>query len=204
LARIKKYGRPNLKTIVWDVDDVLNELMREWFTLCWVPDHGDQRITYEDIRENPPHQILGMSRQEYLASLDRFRLSEYAANMYPKPSLIKWFETYGNEFHHVALTATPLKSASKSAAWVMRHFGTWIRSYNFIPSMREHECLRVFHASKEDFLRWWGKADILVDDHPVNLTGAASLGIRAVCMPQPWNSCELNLAQTLELLGDLR
>jgi len=193
-----------LKTIVWDVDDVLNELMKNWFELYWLSDNPACKITYDNISENPPHQILGMNKQAYLDSLDQFRQSEHAVNMKPVPALIEWFKVNGGNFHHIALTASPLRSASKSSEWVFRHFGAWIRSFNFVPSMRIHENIPAFHNTKADFLRWWQQADIFVDDNPVNLAGAETLGIQTVCIPQPWNSSKHTLAETLEGLANLR
>lgn len=193
-----------MKTIVWDVDDVLNELMKNWFELAWLPYHPYCGISYGDISENPPHNILKISKKEYLDSLDQFRQSDFATNMEPVPSLKMWFDNHGKYFHHIALTATPLKTASKSAEWVIRHFGTWIRSFNFVPSKREQEQLPIFHPTKEYFLRWWGKADIVIDDNPVNLAEAETLGIQTVCMPQPWNHSRFTPEEALEILTSLR
>ena len=36
-------------TIVWDVDDVLNDLMHAWFKHSWLADHPDGKIRYEDF-----------------------------------------------------------------------------------------------------------------------------------------------------------
>jgi len=192
-----------VKTIVWDVDDVLNALMRTWFDRWWVPSHPDCPIGYDQISGNPPHELLGVSRSEYLASLDDFRLSEIAREMAPVPEILTWFRQYGDRFRHVALTAAPLRTAPASAAWVMRHFGRWIRSFHVIPSPRQGEQIPVYDQSKEDFLRWWGKGDILVDDSPLNVTSAQSLGIRAVLMPRPWNQSQLTLGETLAVLTRL-
>ncbi len=195
--------RKGLKTIVWDVDDVLNELMKNWFELFWLPDNPDSQITYNDITENPPHQLLGISNQTYLDSLDEFRWSEHARNMKPVPAILQWFKLNGGNFHHIALTATPLQTASKSADWVFRHYGAWIRSFNFVPSRRVYENITPFYETKADFLQWWQKADIFVDDNPGNLAGAEGLGIRAVCIPQPWNDSKHTLTETLNILTGL-
>ena len=60
-----------MRTLVWDIDDVLNDLMRSWFTEEWLPTHPDCRLAYADLLENPPHRVLGIAEAEYLASLDR-------------------------------------------------------------------------------------------------------------------------------------
>jgi FMN phosphatase YigB (HAD superfamily) len=192
-----------VKTIVWDVDDVLNELMRTWFERWWVPSHPGCPIRYDEISENPPHELLGISESEYLASLDEFRLSDIARQMTPVPEVLAWFRQYGDRFRHVALTATPLHTAPASAAWVMCHFGRWIRSFHVIPSPRQGEQIPIYDKSKEDFLHWWGKGDVFVDDSPLNVTAAKALGIQAVLIPRPWNQRQMTLTEALDVLTGL-
>jgi hypothetical protein len=190
-----------MKTIVWDVDDVLNDMMRTWFERWWVPSHPDCRLGYDQISENPPHQLLGISKSDYLASLDAFRLSDLAKTMLPVHEVLEWFRRYGEHHRHAVLTAAPLSAAEVSAAWVMRHFGCWIRSFNLIPSPRESERTLVYDRSKTEYLKWWGKADIVVDDATQNVQEALSLGIRAVLIPRPWNRSGLSLAEALERIA---
>ena len=45
-------------TVVWDVDDVLNDLMAAWLAQVWVSEHPDRPIAYADVRANPPHELL--------------------------------------------------------------------------------------------------------------------------------------------------
>jgi len=189
-----------VKTIAWDVDDVLNDLMRAWFEHCWMRAHPDCPLRYGRISDNPPDALLGISRADYLASLDGFRLSEGAETMLPVPEVLAWFRQYGKSCRHLALTAVPLRAASVSAAWVMRHFGAWIRSFHLVPSPRQDERIPNYDRTKEDFLRWWGKVDILVDDNPVNVASARSLGIEAILVSRPWNQGQQTLAQTLDTL----
>jgi len=192
-----------VKTIIWDVDDVLNDLMRTWFERWWIPSHLGCPITYDQISKNPPHELLGVSKSEYLASLDEFRLSELAREMMPLPEILAWFYQKGDHFRHIALTATSLRTAPVSAAWVMRHFGRWIRSFHLVPSMRQGEKIPVYDQSKEEFLRWWGKGDILVDDNPLNIDVAEVLGIQTVLIPRPWNQSRLTLGEVLCVLTRL-
>ena len=163
-----------MKTIVWDVDDVLNDLMGAWFEDYAVSNGADSSIAYDRLTSNPPHVLLGISHEEYLASLDKFRLSGMAEKMPPVAEIFEWFCLYGNSAHNVALTATPLLASPVSAQWVMRNFGRWIRSFNVIPSSRPRIEATQYHISKFDFLRWWDKADILVDDSEENIAGALS------------------------------
>ena len=42
-----------MKTIVWDVDDVLNCLTKEWFENYWLKKNPDCKISYSQINKNP-------------------------------------------------------------------------------------------------------------------------------------------------------
>jgi hypothetical protein len=192
-----------MKTIVWDVDDVLNDLMGAWFEDYAASICPDRFITYDRLTNNPPHALLGISHAEYLASLDKFRLSGMAEEMPPVAKIFEWFCRYGDSAHNVALTAAPLSASPVSAQWVMRHFGRWIRSFNVIPSVRPGTEAAQYHMSKSDFLGWWGKADILVDDSEENIAGALSLGMDAVLVPRPWNQSGQTMNEALEELTEL-
>lgn len=183
-----------MPTIVWDVDDVLNSLTRDWFERKWLAEHPACTLAYEDLRENPPHRILGVERSEYLASLDAFRASDAARRMQPNPQLMEWMRLQGAGFRHVALTARPLETAPQAAEWVFRHFGAWIRCFGLVPS-RPEAGLPEYDRNKGEWLAWLGGADLFVDDSVENVRLAEGLGIRAVVWPQPWNrgeSVELN------------
>ena len=182
---------------------MLNDLMRTWFERWWIPSHPGCRIGYDQISENPPHGLLGVTKSEYLASLDDFRLSTIAREMAPVAEVLAWFRQYGDRFRHIAVTATPLRTAPASAAWVMRHFGRWIRSFHLVPSQRQGEHIPVYDQSKEDFLRWWGKGDILVDDSPTNVDAARRLGLEAALMPHPWNQSQQTVDEMLQYLAGL-
>lgn len=191
-----------MRTIVWDLDDVLNDLMMAWFTESWRPAHPECALSYAEITENPPDRVLGISRTEYLSSLDAFRMSERARHMRPNPAVVEWLGQCGREYRHVALTARPLECAPPAAEWVFRHFGPYMRAFGVVPS-RLTPGTPVYDASKGDFLRWFGQADILVDDSEENLRSAEKLGIRGILYPQPWNRCSLTAAAVLESLSEL-
>jgi hypothetical protein len=192
-----------MKTIVWDVDDVLNDLMAAWFEDYAALRGTAPSITYDQLTSNPPDELLGISRTEYLASLDEFRLSGRADNMMPVAEMFEWFCRYGDSSYNVALTAAPLCASPVSAQWVMRNFGRWIRSFNVIPSPRPGIEAAQYHSTKSDFLGWWGKADILVDDSEQNIAGALSLGMKAVLIPRPWNHSTQTMKQALAELSEL-
>lgn len=187
-------------TIIWDVDDVLNPLMLSWFNERWLVSRPACSLTYGGIVENPPHTLLGVSLGEYLESLDQFRLSDGFAMMEPVREVLDWFRSQGHAYRHMALTATPLRTAPGSANWVLRHFGQWIRSYNFVPSRREGETIPEYDRTKEEFLAWLGRGNVLVDDSPANIEGAGRAGLKTVLIPQPWNSSRRTLAEALQFL----
>lgn len=188
-----------MRTIVWDVDDVLNDLMRLWFEKAWLPEHPDCHLTYESISENPPHKLLSVSLNDYLDSLDKFRfvVSQGVINVDPLPDVLEWFQQHGHKFRHVALTAVPIKFAPFSASWVFRHFGQWIRSFNFVPSLRAGEKIFIYDSAKTDYLKWWGRADVFIDDNPSNVDEVNKIGVHTILMPRPWNKNSMNITETL-------
>ena len=173
-------------TIVWDVDDVLNDLMRSWFAHTWLPARPGCTLRYEDLVDNPPDRVLGVSRAQYLASLDQFRLSPEAAVMRPRSEFLRWFERHGHRHRHLALTSRPLTSVPAASQWVFQHFGRWIRTLAYVPT-RPDDDFPGYDRTKADFLRWLDNADILVDDNPENIDAANALGIRSFLVAQPWN-----------------
>ncbi len=64
-------------TVVWDVDDILNDLMYQWFIMGgWRSIRSAGFPT--SAQRNPPHQVLGVDRGDYLNSMDQFRETERA------------------------------------------------------------------------------------------------------------------------------
>jgi hypothetical protein len=173
-------------TIVWDVDDVLNELMRDWLEDAWLPQHPECELIYEDLRQNPPLDQLGVSRAEYLASLDAFR-EKYGADLRPNLEVLRWFQEHGHKYNHAVLTAVPLKHAGISSSWVFRHFGRWIQSFNIVPSPRPDEPPGIRIRKKGEFLASWGKTNLFIDDAPTNVVDVQSSGIPCLLYPRPWN-----------------
>lgn len=187
-------------TIAWDIDDVLNDLMKCWFEKKWLPQHQDCKKKYEDLKENPPHKILGINHSEYLKSLDEYRLSEEYANMKPVQEIMEWFLENGRNFRHVALTAVPLKASFISAQWVLKNFGIWIRTFHFVPSERPLEKVPKYEDSKGDFLKWFGKVDIMIDDNYENIKNAKRVGVKWILIPRPWNNQRLTIEAVLSSL----
>jgi hypothetical protein len=184
-----------LKTIVWDVDDVLNDLTRSWF-LLWRQDHPGCTMGYQDLKENPPHEVLGVTLENYLHSLDEFRLSPSYQNMAPMKEVKDWFLQKGSHFRHTALTAVPLRAASFSAQWVFRNFGAWIRAFHFVPSKRKDEKIPQYDLDKAEGLQHL-RPDFFIDDNAKNVIAAQNAGINALFFPRPWNDSEMTVAETL-------
>ncbi|HHW21228.1 hypothetical protein [Thermodesulfovibrio thiophilus] len=191
-----------MKTIAWDVDDVLNNLMQEWLQKKWCKE-TKLTVKYEEIIENPPHKILNISLDDYLSSLDSFRLSNMYQEMKPDKKIVKWFSKYGHLYRHLALTSTPLLTASTTAQWVFKHFGRWIRTFHFIPSKRNNINAPQYDKDKSEFLLWFSRIDIFIDDNKKNIDSAKKAGINAVIWPQPWNNSNLSPDETLGLLNVL-
>ncbi len=191
-----------MKTVVWDVDDVLNELMKAWLEEHWNLEHPAAPVSFSALKENPPHGVLGISRDEYLASLDRFRSTKFS-ELKPVPQVLRWFQEHGHRFRNIALTAVPSQFSGISASWVFKHFGPWIRSFNFVPSPRPGTELPAYDSNKADFLRWLGKADILLDDNAETVAEAGRAGIRAFLVKQPWNSSGEGIADLLAAVAEL-
>ncbi len=194
--------RLSMQTIVWDIDDVLNDLMKNWFERRWLPEHPSCGVRYETLTRNPPHELLGVSLEAYQQSLDSFRASPEGRTLQPVDEIVSWFRLYGHRFRHMALTATPIRCAPYSAAWVLGHFGDWIRSFAFVPSKRSNDPEFRYDIMKSDYLQWFEKADILVDDNPDTIAHAERLGIRTFLVPRPWNNATGSLRDVLHTLGD--
>ncbi len=190
-------------TIAWDVDDVLNNLMYCWFQHKWLKDHPECTVRYKDLSENPPHRLLGVSLEEYLNSLDTFRLSGLYQEMEPVPEVKNWFIEFGNKTRHMALTAVPLQASSASSAWVFKHFGVWIRTFHFVPSKRKGQNIPDYDPDKKTFLKWLGKVHILVEDNETHIKDAENTGLKGVLIPRAWNSSKSNIKDSLEYLTGL-
>ncbi|MCK4795318.1 MAG: hypothetical protein KAV87_66930 [Desulfobacteraceae bacterium] len=194
-------------TIAWDIDDVLNDLMCEWFEVEWKAEHPKCNVAYEDLSENPPHRILEVSKEHYLESLDAFRADSCYNQMIPVHPVKEWFIHHGQKFRHVALTSVPLFAAGESAKWVLTHFGEWIRTYHFVPSYRVSCTIPVYDQTKQEYLNWSQQVqvDYLVDDNEDNIKGAESVGVKGILFPRPWNSQKNKpIEATLTILSSLQ
>jgi len=184
-------------TIAWDIDDVLNNLTEEWLATQPAPP------PFHSLTCNPPAELLGLSRGQYLESLDHFRATRYAG-MRPNAEILEWFKLHGHLARHVALSAVPRTYAPVSASWGLTYFGDWIRSFSFVPSPRPTDHHPVYDKSKGEFLAHTGKIDVLVEDTEANIFAARQLGLTTCLYPQPWNSAkDASVHELLSHLTDL-
>lgn len=190
-------------TIAWDVDDILNNLMYHWLTEKWLPEHPKRKVSFEQIIQNTPERIIDSTKEEYYSSLDSFRLSKAYLDMKPEPQVLEWFENSGYKARHIALTSVPLRAAHMSAEWVMKNFGKWIRSFNFVPSIRNGEQAPEYSQTKADYLKWLNNVDVFVEDSEQNIREAKELGIRGILVGKPWNKSNLSVADALFQINKL-
>ena len=137
-----------MKTIIWDMDDALNYLLESCSKNVRLKEHLESGITYESLKENPPHNILQIGLDEYLASLDQFRLSKVFTSIEPNSDILQWFKVHVHKCRHIALTAIPLETAYISSSWVLIYFGRWIRTFAFVPSERPKQTFPVYEKNK--------------------------------------------------------
>jgi hypothetical protein len=189
-------------TVVWDVDDILNDLMYQWFTSHWLVEHPDCRVSFSQLTCNPPHTVLGVERSEYLRSMDRFRRTEQACSMMPNAQILGWFREEGRRCRHIALTARPLETAPDVAHWVMQHFGAWIRCFGVVPT-RTDPGVPTYDRTKGEYLAWLKRGEVLIDDSTDNILEAESLGLGTLQPAQPWNSSTLTIPQLLQALSEM-
>jgi len=175
-----------LTTVFWDVDDVLNDLMREW--LFFYNHKNGLSTDYDQLTSNPPHKMLGISIHDLRASLDDFRLSKNFFKMKPVPSVYKWFEANAANTRNIALTATSIKTASTASAWVFKNYSKWIRTFHVVPSPRKNEFLPEYDLDKIEAMSHLCRNGILVDDNEDNVKKAVSSGYTGLLFPRPWNS----------------
>ena len=172
-------------TIAWDVDDVLNNLTFEW--VKFYNSKNNSNIRYEKLRNNPPYEVLNISLELFLKSLDEFRHNKFCS-LDTVDSVYKWFQSNGDKYKHIALTAVPILYSHLSAQWVIKHFGRWIRSFNFVPSYRREVDIPIYYKNKATFLKENNNTVLFIDDSEKNIKEAQQIGVECLLFPRPWNS----------------
>jgi hypothetical protein len=182
--------------IVFDVDDVLNNLMYSW--LQNFNKSKKTNIKYKELIYNPPYEIIGIDKLIYLNSLDYFRYYYYE-DLTPNQKILDWFKENEHKAYFSVLTSTPGAYASIVSNWVFKYFSQWIRTFAFIPSDREGIKLPMYDKLKADWL-YRNHADIFIDDSYINCLDAVYLGVQSFCLKQPWNGGD-NIDIILEKLN---
>ena len=172
-------------TIAWDVDDVLNDLTREW--ACWA---GLESQFAAGHGSDPAEYVasLGFPKERYLASLDEFRALRYAS-LRPSGVVLDWLDRNGGRCDHVAITRTPLAAEATMRRWVDAHFGAWITEVFVSPSMRVTDPPGTTYPSKGEIVRSLGGDVVLIDDTEDNLASARGI-CESVAFAQPWNTAD--------------
>lgn len=184
-----------MTVLVWDVDDVLNELTAQWLGTI-----NHDTITSKKHLTNPQfHRLLGWSRDEYLHSLDSFRV-EHLRDLTPN-EVVRGFMSESRSCSHILLTATPLISAPYSAEWALRHFGSLVDGVLIAPSARPG--VRSTGLSKFDHIARitaMGETVLCIDDLPSNIEQARRAGATGVLWPQPWNNSNSTISAVLDFI----
>ena len=173
----------NKPLLIWDIDDVLNELT----ALCIETTAQKLKpgIKLEQLADNPPLKELECSLGEYRRILDECR-DQYLYSRPPIPEVLEFFQEWGTHFRSVTLSSCPMHMASRSAEWVLRHLGTWIQGTIFVPSPRKHIPVgSALFASKAEAVLALGGT--LIDDMPINVERVREAGGEALYFPAPWN-----------------
>ena len=189
-----------MRTIVWDVDDVLNNLTELWLTE-WRKTHPQTTVEFPSITQNPPHELFSLSFEAYLESLDQIRASVTAhEKLTPNAGITAWLMQHGHRYRHMALTARPGHTAGPAAAWVIQHFGAWIRSVAFVP-LRKPPDWPDYDLKKVEYMEWLNLDAILIDDSTINVMEVKERGRNALLFPQPWNASTQTAPELLDELA---
>lgn len=175
---------PDSPIIIWDVDDVLNRLMYSW--LKHLNQEMGLKFKLNDINENPPHRILGITRDDYFISLDIFRNSEAGKQVQANNTLKNWFKKYGHRYNHMACTARPINTMPNQAWWVFHHFGRWIHTVHSSHTSRDMMKNRRKNT-KAEFISVINKKVLFIDDLEENINDVSKTGADTILYPHPWN-----------------
>jgi hypothetical protein len=171
--------------------------MADWLVMLSGTSASTVLPEYHQLTVNPPHELCGMSINEYLQSLDHFRLSLRASQMEVRQPVLSWFMSQGHRFEHHVLTARPRTTVSAAAEWVFSRLGTWVRHFHFVPAVRADDPLPDSGDSKSRVISSIGGSDYFVDDLESNISQSQHLVRHCLTVPQPWNRQSLSLVDVL-------
>lgn len=178
----------NNSLYIWDVDDVLNNLTKDFISYI------APSIPYKEILNPNIHDSLGLSQNDYHYELDNFRRREYL-NLKPNLEIINFIKSRKGSMHYI-LTSVPHEFIEISFCWVKRNFDNMFYGYLFAPSRRENVNLQT--SAKMDHLNnlnLIGRKTYFIDDNPYNFINIDNTSITKVLWPQPWNSSTKSLEE---------
>ncbi len=191
--------------IVWDLDDVLLPFTEWWFADYCRMEKPDCSLEYAGLTENPPHRVLGISIGTFLRSIDRFRISDAAAEIPPHPEVYDWFAGSGDRFRHFILTARPADMVEPARRWSNRNLGKWIEGFDFVPVRAPGQTTINHFPSKVRYIREnLPDCVCFIDDNEKTVEEVSRLsGIQALLFPQPWNSAGRNCVSPGKLMSGI-
>jgi len=184
--------------LIWDVDDVLNQLMGAW--LKYWNHENNSNFVLKDIKENPPNKILGISREIYFNSLDEFRNTEAGKSVQEDSTVKNWFNNHGNKYNHMACTARPIETMPNQSWWIYQNYGQWIHTIHAAGTYRELET-DYRTVSKADFISWIDQKVIFIDDSEENINAVSATGSDTILYPQPWNGANYSAKNFITILN---
>jgi uncharacterized HAD superfamily protein len=173
-------------TIAWDIDCTLNDYILE--ILKYINYHRGTNFQLNDTTHYNLTKCLPFQEKEIWGYLDNFKLEGKYILLKPNSEILQWLKKYGDNFHHIALTACSVKTASISAQWLFTYLGNWFRGFYFVPSNRDEKHIE-YDKNKIEWLKRH-KVDIYIEDNEDNYLQAKKLGIECYLIKQPWNNGE--------------
>lgn len=187
----------NLPLIVWDVDDVLNNLMASWIDDWSYRNKKKYRIN--DLIENPPNRMLKISLEEYYNDLDTFRNENNGDHIPVNKEIMVWFKEKGHLFHNIACTARSKSTRACQARWIYNNYGNWISTVNMSYSGRLKN--KKDSLNKIEFLGFLNKDLLFIDDNEDTIKEAKDMGFDTLLYPQPWNSSTITVNELINKIN---
>lgn len=176
-----------MKTIIWDVDDTLNNFRFDWFL------HNkeelkkiDHDISYDYFNIKNPYNILNDNKDTFIKSLKDFKNYNHFKITVNK-EIYNWFYKYGKNYNHIILTKCSKDYFEFAVNFVNKYFGKWIQSYNYI-SGNKKDNLNEFLTKAEFIKKYFKEIKYFIDDSEKNCKQVEELGIKTFCPKQPWNN----------------
>lgn len=177
--RLSHYGLMTNSIYVWDVDDVLNDLTKE-FIKEYYP-----KKAFDSLVDANIYKCLEIKESEYLSRLDDFRQKKYL-DLQPNREIIDFIKERSNSLHYI-LTAVPHVHIQTSFDWLVKNFNSLFYGFFFAPSPRPKDEKKII--TKFDHLKNLNSSCnkvYFIDDNPKNFL-ETSKDIKKILWPQPWN-----------------